>query len=347
MVRHGVRRWVLALGLCVAAALTSAPVFAGALDVEYLTKVPQGKNPVVRVVASDAVTRAVMKLKRDDGKNFTYRVGSLAAGGSFEIKLDGTPGRHTWEGALEYQAGDAEDSEPVRFETVVATPLKVEVDKAKVDLKRRRLFLKLNRKGSSVAIKVLGENDQVLTDERHDISEHPANQEFAVRWSPGSKGEIVRIELRVYDSDGFFSGVALTPWSVRIPHEEVNFAYDSARIEASEEPKLQDSLERIEKALARYQQISNVKLFIAGHTDTKGGAGYNLQLSRRRAQAIAGWFGRHGLRIPIAYEGFGESVPKVKTGDEVDEPRNRRVDYILSVEEPVLKAGRAAWKRIN
>jgi outer membrane protein OmpA-like peptidoglycan-associated protein len=286
-------------------------------------------------------------LKRDDGRTFTYRIGSLPAGGSHKVKLDGTPGHHVWEGALEYRVGGEDESDPLQFHTVVAAPLKVEVDKAKVDLKKRRLYLKLNRQGSSVAIKVFGENDQVLADERHDISEHPANQEFAVRWSSGTGDEIVRIEVRVYDSDGFYNGVVLTPWSVRIPHEEVNFAYDSARIDRSEEPKLEDSLDKIEAALERYHQISNVKLFIAGHTDTKGSAGYNLQLSRRRAQAIAAWFGNNGLKIPIAYEGFGESVPKVKTGDEVDEPRNRRVDYILSVEDPLLKGGRAAWKRVK
>jgi len=346
-VSNRVWRRVAAAALWVTSVLAASPALAGALDVEYLTKVAEGQNPVVRVVASDSVTQAVMNLKRDDGRSFTYRVGSLAAGASYEIKLDGAPGRHTWEGALAYRAGEEDESEPLRFETVVATPLRVEVDKSKVDLKQRRLYLKLSRKGSSVAIKVFGENDQVLTDERHDISEHPANEEFALGWSSGTGEEIVRIELRVYDSDGFFSGVALTPWSVRIPHEEVNFAYDSARIDSSEEPKLQDSLDQIEKALERYRQISNVKLFIAGHTDTKGSAAYNLQLSRRRARAIAAWFGQHGLRIPIAYEGFGESAPRVKTGDEVDEPRNRRVDYILSVEEPALKGGRSAWKRVK
>ena len=39
---------------------------------------------------------------------------------------------------------------------------------------------------------------------------------------------------------------------------------------------------------------------------------------------------------------------KVKTEDEVDEPRNRRVDYVLSVEAPRLKStgAPAAWKRL-
>jgi outer membrane protein OmpA-like peptidoglycan-associated protein len=74
-----------------------------------------------------------------------------------------------------------------------------------------------------------------------------------------------------------------------------------------------------------------------------------VKLSQRRAQAIAAWFRKRGLRIPIAFEGFGEHALAVATADDTDEPRNRRVDYILSVEEPQLKASgafRPAWKRI-
>jgi hypothetical protein len=39
---------------------------------------------------------------------------------------------------------------------------------------------------------------------------------------------------------------------------------------------------------------------------------------------------------------------KVKTADEVDEPRNRRVDYVLNIDAPRLKStgAPAAWKRI-
>ena len=79
-----------------------------------------------------------------------------------------------------------------------------------------------------------------------------------------------------------------------------------------------------------------------------GAPAYNLALSQRRAQSIAAWFRKRGLRLPVLYEGFGELAPLVGTPDQTDEPRNRRVDYILAVEDPVLKATRhrAAWKRV-
>lgn len=55
-----------------------------------------------------------------------------------------------------------------------------------------------------------------------------------------------------------------------------------------------------------------------------------------------GRFKGHGLNIAIAFEGLGERSPLVKTADEVDEPRNRRVDYILALEPPALPFGE--WK---
>ena len=50
--------------------------------------------------------------------------------------------------------------------------------------------------------------------------------------------------------------------------------------------------------------------------------------------------------MAIAYEGMGESAPLVKTADEVDEPKNRRVDYILALEPPAAKSGTISWKAL-
>jgi hypothetical protein len=110
---------------------------------------------------------------------------------------------------------------------------------------------------------------------------------------------------------------------------------------------LDGSLKQITDAVRKHRELGAIKLFIAGHTDTVGATGYNLKLSQKRAQSIAGWFRSHGLRVPIFYEGFGEQALLVATPDETDEGRNRRVDYILSVEEPALKSAtfHAAWKR--
>ena len=230
-----------------------------------------------------------------------------------------------------------------------APKLDVLIDRSKVDLEEHRLEVRMNRAASKVTIKVYDDSGAVLADEEHEFPSPPAGTTLVVTWKPSSDAPVGRIEVFGYDVDGAYKGIAITPWAVSIPHEEVNFRRDSAEIDDAEKPKLEASFRKVTDAIATHKDLGKIVLFIAGHTDSVGTPAYNLQLSRARAQAIGAWFRRRGLKIPIAYEGFGESSLLVKTGDEVDEPRNRRVDYILSVEEPTFKTSgfRPAWKRAN
>lgn len=227
-------------------------------------------------------------------------------------------------------------------------PLKVLIDKSKVDLDGHRLELKMSRKAGLVQIKVYGDSGELIADEEHDFAGRPAGAALTVTWSPKRGEAVAKIEVFAHDAFGYYSGVRIVPWSLSIPHEEVNFETNSAEVRASEEPKLEATLSKITAAVEEHKDLGAITLYVAGHTDTVGTAQHNLELSRRRAQSIAVWFRRHGIRIPIAAAGLGESVPAVKTEDEVDEPRNRRVDYVLSVEEPRFKTSdRApAWKRL-
>ena len=158
---------------------------------------------------------------------------------------------------------------------------------------------------------------------------------------------MARIEVFGYDTSDYYKGVAITPWSFEIPHEDVVFRSDSADIDPSEAKKLEATLALIGKELPKAKHLGNVTLFILAHTDSVGADEYNLKLSTRRALAIARWFKTHGVGLSMAYDGKGERLLKVKTADEVDEPRNRRVDYMLGIEPPRFKQSKVApaWKR--
>lgn len=229
----------------------------------------------------------------------------------------------------------------------LATPLKVQIDRARVDLPGRKLELRMNHPAGKVEVRISGaQGGPLLVDETQDFTGRGPDETLVVTW-PDPHGEVARIDVRAYDAAGFWVGQALIPWSVSIPHEEVTFATDSAAIDAGQVGKLEGSYQLVSEALARHRDLGPIKLFIAGHTDTVGATAYNLQLSQRRARAIAGWFRKRGLKVPIFYEGFGESALRVATADETDEPANRRVDYILAVEEPSLRSAtfRPSWKR--
>lgn len=222
--------------------------------------------------------------------------------------------------------------------------LKVDIDRSKVDLAGHTLEVKLSRAAAKVRLKVIGESGAVLAEVEKPFEGAAAGTALVLSWTPSSAEAVAKIEVWGYDTEGYYAGVAIIPWSVSVPHEEVNFETASDVVRPSEVPKLEQSLAKITEVVKKQAALGKITLFVVGHTDSVGSPQSNLELSRRRARSIGAWFKAHGLPIAIAYEGMGESSPLVKTADEVDEPKNRRADYILALEPPRGKNGDIAWK---
>jgi outer membrane protein OmpA-like peptidoglycan-associated protein len=223
--------------------------------------------------------------------------------------------------------------------------LTLTVDRKTVNLEEGRLLAKMDGPICSLTMQIIRKDATVV-----DKSFEYTGPEQELRWSPIPRDQIEKIEIRIAAKHNAYQAVALIPWFVKIDHQEVRFDTDKADIRKSEFPKLKDSLVKIKEALHKIEGkgLGTVTLFIAGHTDTRGKAEHNMALSRARAASIAEWFEKEGLCIPIAYEGFGETALRKVTADEVDEPANRRVDYILSVEPPVIKKGLTpTWKAMS
>ena len=232
-----------------------------------------------------------------------------------------------------------------------ASTLKVAVDKGKVDMKAHRLEVKMSRPAGKVKITVYDESNAVLADEEQDFTGRAGGTPLIVTWNPSSDAAVGKIELRAYDAQGNWVGVELAPWFVNIPHDDVNFKTDSAEIDGPEVPKVESAFTKIEEALAKDnasgRMHAGITLYIAGHTDTVGNPTHNFKLSQDRARSIAAWFRKRGVKIPISYEGFGETSLAVKTADNVDEVKNRRADYVLSDGPPTLSnTFKPSWKRI-
>lgn len=98
------------------------------------------------------------------------------------------------------------------------------------------------------------------------------------------------------------------------------FAWDRAEITPVAEKILDDVMDDVEGG-------EIVRILLAGHTDTSGTANYNMALSQRRATTVAGALEGRGIAADmIDVEWFGETQPRVETGDNVREPQNRRVE---------------------
>lgn len=110
---------------------------------------------------------------------------------------------------------------------------------------------------------------------------------------------------------------------VRMP-QDILFAIDSAAVNSA----LRDDLLVLADSLNRYP---DTVVSIVGHTDNTGDAGYNLDLSDRRALAVAGIL-RQGGVSPSRLRAFGagEDEPIASNLNAAGRALNRRVEITIS-----------------
>jgi len=88
-----------------------------------------------------------------------------------------------------------------------------------------------------------------------------------------------------------------------------------------------ESRAELQRILDELKQRRVPDVYVIGHTDTVGELRSNDMLSRLRAETVKGFL--VGIGIPaerIQTAGRGQREPIVPTGDQVDEPKNRRVE---------------------
>ena len=84
---------------------------------------------------------------------------------------------------------------------------------------------------------------------------------------------------------------------------DVLFDFDKASIRPGAEPALLDIARVIKSDTAG-------KVSVEGHTDSKGSASYNKDLSLRRAKAVAQWLQSHGVdKARLSVQGLGDTRP--------------------------------------
>jgi hypothetical protein len=281
-------------------------------------------------------------LGREGAAPVKQSFGPTPAGKTLRIVLPSPVGVSHYHGQLTARFANGSGGEmPLDFDVQVFEPLRVEVDKAALDLAAGRVALTLSRPAEHCDYDVELDGKQ----DRHGgtaFHGEAAGTHLALELPVSADDVVLIVTLTCYDTYGTSGGVRLAPWKLDVPHEEVNFATGESRIEPSEQGKLERAYEDITTAIRRYGDRIAIRLFIVGHTDTVGDAAANDRLSLDRALAIAQYLRKRGVRVPVAYAGMGERALLVATADEAPEARNRRAQYILSVDEPFT----AAWKRL-
>lgn len=101
------------------------------------------------------------------------------------------------------------------------------------------------------------------------------------------------------------------------------FDFDSDQLRA-------ESRRNLDSLAAHLSSFGDSKLLLVGHTDSVGTDSYNMDLSRRRAQAVASYLEAHGVSPNrVQTEGRGESEPIASNATDQGRQQNRRVEIAV------------------
>ncbi len=105
---------------------------------------------------------------------------------------------------------------------------------------------------------------------------------------------------------------------------DVTFAVDSTTIS----PSFRAALDNVASSMNQYPQSL---IDVMGHTDSTGSDAYNLDLSKRRAEAVKDYLVMRGVSSArIATIGYGEQYPIADNTTVDGRSRNRRVEIRIT-----------------
>jgi outer membrane protein OmpA-like peptidoglycan-associated protein len=103
----------------------------------------------------------------------------------------------------------------------------------------------------------------------------------------------------------------------------IHFDYDSAHIQPRSEPVIKEIADVM-------KQNPSLRFEVEGHTDSDGGAAYNLALSQKRAESVVNdlvhrYHIAHSRLVP---KGYGLTKPVASNATEGGKALNRRVELV-------------------
>ena len=115
---------------------------------------------------------------------------------------------------------------------------------------------------------------------------------------------------------------AAAPEPKKLELQGVNFDFDRAAL-------LPDALGTLDADAAALKERGDVKVEIAGHTDSRGSDEYNMNLSQQRAEAVRNYLISKGIAAERLFaKGYGESQPVADNETDEGRYKNRRVELV-------------------
>lgn len=105
--------------------------------------------------------------------------------------------------------------------------------------------------------------------------------------------------------------------------ENIFFDFDKTTLKS-------ESFVELDKVVEFLNSNSSLEIEIAGHTDSKGGDDYNINLSQGRAEAVVDYLIENGIdEFRLVAKGYGETVPLQSNDTDEGRAYNRRVEFTV------------------
>ncbi|MEM9857982.1 MAG: OmpA family protein [Bacteroidota bacterium] len=105
--------------------------------------------------------------------------------------------------------------------------------------------------------------------------------------------------------------------------ENIFFDFDKTTLKS-------ESFVELDKVVEFLNSNSSLEIEIAGHTDSKGGDDYNINLSQGRAEAVVNYLIENGIdEFRLLAKGYGETVPLQSNDTDEGRAFNRRVEFTV------------------
>jgi OmpA-OmpF porin, OOP family len=102
----------------------------------------------------------------------------------------------------------------------------------------------------------------------------------------------------------------------------ITFATDSSELTSES----QASLDALTRAL-QSDALAGFSFRVEGHSDARGDAAHNLELSQQRAESVAAYLKTHGI-LPERLKAVGKGSSEPLNVARIDAPENRRVTVV-------------------
>lgn len=122
--------------------------------------------------------------------------------------------------------------------------------------------------------------------------------------------------------------------------EGIKITFDSGILfdvnSATLQPAAQENLNNLAVILNKYEDTN---ILIEGHTDNTGTEEYNLNLSKRRADAVSYYLASHGVANPrVSVMPYGEGQPIADNSTAMGRQQNRRVELAIMANDKLKNA---------